>query len=213
MKKITEQQLYLTVLSVVALLVSNIIAAKQFLLPFGVAMTCGVVVFPITYILSDVFSEVYGYRWSRITCYLGFAMNLFMVIVFTITIKLPAPDFYTNQEAYAAILGSTPRTLFASLTAFVFGDLINDKVFEKMRKRDGEKKFGLRAIISSLCGEAVDSAIFFPLAFMGQMPVNALITMAVVQVCLKVAYEIIILPVTTLAVKKVKALELAKTGA
>ncbi len=207
MKKVSEQQLYLTVLSVVALLVSNIIAAKQFKLPFEISMTSSVVIFPITYILSDVFSEVYGYRWSRITCYLGFAMNLFMVIVFMITIALPASSYYENQEAYATILGSTPRILFASLSAFVLGDWMNDKVFESMRKKQGKDGFGVRAIVSSIFGEIIDSAVFFPLAFWGVMPGQSLFIMGVTQVFLKVAYEIVILPITTLVVHKVGAKE------
>ena len=81
LKKVSELQLFLSVLFVTSLLISNVITAKQVLLPFGITMTGAVFIFPITYILSDLFSEVYGYRWSRITCYLAFAMNLLMVLL------------------------------------------------------------------------------------------------------------------------------------
>lgn len=207
-KTISKTQLYLTVLSVTALLVANIISAKQFLLPFGITMTGAVIVFPITYILSDLFSEIYGYKWSRITCYLGFAMNLFMVLVFQAAIATPAPDYWMNQEAFQTVLGSTPRILFASLLAFVVGDFVNDRVFRKMKaKHEGMKGFAGRAILSSFCGEVVDSAIFIPLAFVGQMPLQSLAIMGITQVCLKVGYEIVIVPITTSITRKVASME------
>lgn len=207
-KTISKTQAYLTVLFVTALLVSNIVSAKQFLLPFGITMTGAVIVFPITYILSDLFSEVYGYKWSRITCYLGFAMNVFMVLMFQIAISTPAPDYWTNQEAFATVLGSTPRILIASLTAFVIGDFVNDKVFRRMKGDNNSMKgFAGRAIASSFCGEVVDSVIFIPLAFIGQMPLQSLVIMGITQVCLKVGYEIIIVPLTTFITKKVSKKE------
>ena len=83
-KKISVMQMCLTLLFVVSLVVSNIITSKQVLLPFGITMTGAVFIFPITYVLSDLFSEVYGYKWSRFTCYLGFLANLFAVIAFTL---------------------------------------------------------------------------------------------------------------------------------
>lgn len=210
-KNISNLQLTLTTLFVVSLLISNVITAKQVLLPFGITMTGAVFIFPITYILSDLFSEVYGYKWSRRTCYLAFAMNLFMVLVFTAVIKTPAPDYWQNQEAFATVLGSTPRILFASLLAFLVGDLVNDKVFKRFKDKhpNDHKGFSFRAILSSFCGEVADSMIFLPIAFIGQMPLATLGVMAVTQVSIKIAYEIIILPVTRLIVKKVSAYERA----
>ena len=124
---VSELQLILTLLFVVALVVSNIITSKQVLLPFNITMTGAVFIFPITYILSDLISEVYGYRWSRVTCYLGFAANLFAAIVFSLVIKSPAPSYWENQEAFQIVLGSTPRILVSSLLAFVVGDFVNDR--------------------------------------------------------------------------------------
>lgn len=208
--KITELQTYLTVLFVSALLISNVITAKQVLFPFGITMTGAIFIFPITYILSDVFSEIYGYRWSRITCYLAFAMNLVMVFFFAIAINSPAPSYWGNQEAFQTVLGNSPRILLASLAAFVIGDLINDRVFRRMKQKypDSHKGFGTRAIVSSFCGNIVDSLIFLPIAFLGQMPLQALIIMTITQVFLKTGYELIILPVTKYVVKKVSEREL-----
>ncbi len=197
-RNISFLQLILTLLFVVSLLISNVIASKQVLLPFDIVMTGAVFVFPITYILSDLFSEVYGYRWSRLTCYMGFAANLFMVMVFSLIIITPAPSFWTNQEAFQTVLGNTPRILFASLLAFMIGDLINDRVFKRMKEKHptDHKGFGWRAIISSFVGEVVDSLIFLPIAFLGQMPINNLVVMLIAQVLIKTGYEIVILPIT-----------------
>lgn len=207
--KISKLQLILTVLSTSCLLISNIVTTKQMLLPFNITMTCAVFVFPITYILSDIFSEIYGYKWSRLTCYLGFAMNLLMVAIFELSIITPAPSYWGNQEAFSTVLGSTPRILFASLLAFLIGDLINDKVFRRMKRKysNTHKGFSARAIVSSFCGEMIDSCIFIPIAFLGQMPFKTLIQMLIIQVSLKTAYEIIILPITTVLVKHISKYE------
>ena len=172
-------------------------------------MTGAVFVFPITYILSDLFSEVYGYKWSRFTCYLGFAMNIFMVIVFSLVIISPAPSYWTNQEAFQIVLGSTPRVLGASLLALLVGDYVNDKVFRRMKEKHPEthKGFGWRAILSSICGEFADSAVFLPIAFLGQMPISTLLVMSICQVSIKTLYEIVVLPVTKRLVVKVSELE------
>ena len=209
LKKVSELQLFLSVLFVTSLLISNIITAKQVLLPFGITMTGAVFIFPVTYILSDLFSEVYGYRWSRITCYLAFAMNLLMVLLFSLVIVTPAPDYWTNQEAFQTVLGSTPRVLAASLLAFILGDMVNDKVFRRMKEKHPNelKGFGWRAILSSLAGELVDSLIFLPLAFLGQMPIATLAVMTICQVGIKTEYEVVILPITRLVVKLVSKYE------
>lgn len=198
MKKITFPQLFLTLFFVVSLLVSNVITAKQVLLPFGIVMTGAVFIFPITYVLSDLFSEIYGYRWSRVTSYLAFGANLFMVIVFSLAIASPSPDYFQNQEAFAIVLGNTPRVLLASMLAFLIGDLINDRVFKRLKEKypDSHEGFSLRAILSSFCGELVDSLVFLPIAFLGQMPIQTLFVMLCFQVLIKTGYEIIILPVT-----------------
>jgi queuosine precursor transporter len=195
-------------------LVSNIIAGKQLQLPFGITMTGAVIVFPITYILSDLFSEVYGYRWSRITCYVAFTANVLMVLAFAIVINTPAPSYWTNQEAFATVLGNTPRVLVGSLLAFVAGDFVNDRVFRKMKAKypNSHKGFGVRSILSSVCGAVIDSAIFIPIAFIGTMPGNVLLVMGVTQVCLKLLYEVIVLPVNRLVTIKISAIEQKSAG-
>lgn len=207
-KTLSPLQCWLTVISVSALIISNIITAKQMQLPFGITMTCAIFIFPITYILSDVFSECYGYKWSRVSSYMGFTMNVLMVVFFELAIRTKAPSYWQNQQAFETVLGNTPRVLIASLSAYFFGDFVNDKVFQIMRMRDKDTKhFWKRAIVSSLTGEIIDSTIFIPIAFIGQMPTKSLLIMGVTQVTLKVLYELIVLPVTSVIVRKVKEYE------
>lgn len=207
--KISVLQFLLTLFFVLCLIVSNIISAKQMQLPFDIVLPAAVIIFPITYILSDVFSEVYGYKWSRLTCYLGFAANLFAVTIFSLTIVTPAPDYWTNQSAFEVVLGNTPRMLIASLLGFVVGDFVNDRVFKTFKDKhpNDHKGFSFRAILSSFCGELCDSLIFLPIAFLGQMPIETLATMMVCQVLVKTGYEVLILPVTHLIVKAVSKYE------
>lgn len=208
-KKYSFLQLILTLVFVLALVISNIITTKQVQLPFNIVTTGGFFIFPITYILSDVFSEVYGYKWSRITCYLGFLANLFAVIIFTFVIHTPSPAYFENTGAFAVVLGSTPRVLFASLTAFVLGDFVNDKIFANLKKKhqNNHKGFNFRAILSSLFGEMTDSLIFYPLCFLGALPFKTLLIMMCTEVIIKTSYEVIILPVTNIVMKKVSDYE------
>ncbi len=203
-KSHSSLKLILTVIFIVALLVSNVITWRQIALPFWITMTGAIIIFPITYILSDVFSEVYWYRRSRITCYMWFACNLVMSLLFIAVINMKAPEYFTNAEAYSTVLWNTWRVLCASLLAYVIWDFVNDKLFQKMKSKhpNDNKWFGLRAISSSLAWETVDTWIFIPLAFIGTMPNNTLLIMIITQIILKVAYEIIILPITIFVTKK-----------
>jgi signal peptidase I len=128
---------FLMAISTGTMLISNIIAGKQFQL-FGLALPCAVMIFPITYILSDVFSEVYGFKWSRRSAWLAFGMNLFAVAAFQMTISLPGVPWFTAQAAFETVLGNTPRILAASLTSYMVGDLVF------MTKLSDEDKLALK---------------------------------------------------------------------
>ncbi len=213
-RPISMLQILLTILFVGALLISNIISARLFNF-FGYAMTSAVIVFPITYILSDLFSEVYGYKWSRFTCYLAFGVNLLAVGVFYLVSCLPA-SIPAQAEAFNSLLIGTFSCTMASFIAFVVGDFANDRVFAKMKQKhtglNNQKGFAFRAILSSLVGELTDSCIYLPLAFLVFNPimtVEQVLIMIGLQVSLKIAYEIIILPLTTFLTKKVSRYEYA----
>ena len=208
-KSHSSLKLILTVIFVVALLVSNVITWRQIELPFWIVVTWAILIFPITYILSDVFSEVYWYKWSRITCYLWFACNLFMSLIFMAVINMKAPEYFVNADAYFVVLWNTWRILISSLLAYFLWDFVNDKIFQKMKLKhpNDNKWFGRRAILSSLVWEMVDSWIFIPLAFIWTMPTRTLLIMIVTQVVLKVLYEIIILPLTVFVTRRVQKYE------
>ena len=203
--QVSELFLYLSIVFIVCLLLSNILAAK--LLKIGpYSITSGVIVFPISYIISDIISEVYGFNKSKKIIILGFIMNLFMILVFSLAIILPSPSWFENDKAFNIILGSTPRNSIASLIAYLCGTLVNSKVLVKM-KEIKNNKFGVRAIVSTIFGEFTDSLIFVLIAFTGLIPAFQLLTMIILQVLIKTIYEVICLPITTNVVRKVKSYE------
>lgn len=207
---VTKLYMLLGVLFTTCLLISNIVANRMFQVgPWS--MTAAVVVFPLSYIISDVIAEVYGFKAARRVMWFGFAMNALMVLLFTLVNLLPAPVWFEDAESYKIVLGSAPRMFAASMLAYLFGSWINAMVLSKMKVKAEGKGFGLRAIISTLFGEAVDSLIFIPIGFLGKLPFVDMLQMMILQIAFKTVYEIIILPVTTLVVKKVKAYDQVDT--
>lgn len=221
-KKMSPLFLILCVLSVSALLISNIVASKSIALfgwtvdGFPLSMAASFVVFPFTYIISDVFSEIYGYAWSRKISWISFFANLFMVGILELVIAMPGVD-EAYSEQFSNVLGSSFGVLFASLTAFMVGDLFNDIIFSKMKKADKQGTnffFLLRSILSSLAGEIADSLVFLPLLYLfiggyGSIIQSfaQLMTIIVIQGTLKTCVELILCPLTLRVVKRVKQYE------
>jgi uncharacterized integral membrane protein (TIGR00697 family) len=206
MKKISWVFFVLGVAMVTALNVSNILAVKQ--IEFGLLrITAGQLVFPIVYVVSDIVSEVYGYRASRRLSWMSFAMNVFMAIFFKIAIVCPFPQWWGLQDSFSSVLGNTPRALIASFLAMQVGNWLNDIVFQKMKNHCGDKHFSERAIISSFVGEFFDSAIFFSVALIGNLPLNQLPSFVLGGVGFKIVYELLVLPVTKWIVKKIKKID------
>lgn len=187
-----------------SLIVSNIIASKTFEL-YWVSLPCAVIIFPIIYIVNDVLAECYGYKKARRAIYLGFFMNLVAVICYNITMFLPAPAYFTGNEAFHAVLGSTLRLLIASFAAYLVGSLINAKLMVYLKAKNEDKLF-FRCIASTFAGEGMDAIIFITIGFLGTMPVVALLVMIVAQALFKTAYEIVVYPLTRKVMGDVKAL-------
>lgn len=204
--KVSPLYMLFGVIFTTCLLVSNIIASKQVVF-FNWTLTAAVLCFPISYILSDVVTEVYGFVAARRVIWIAFAMNVFMVIIFQLAMWWQSPAWYTNSTGFAATLGNTPRMLIASLLAYLIGSWVNAVVISRMKVSANGKHFGVRAILSTLFGETVDSLIFIPLAFIGVLPWEQMPMMIALQVLAKTMYEIIMLPITSQLVKKVKAFE------
>ncbi|WP_405305869.1 queuosine precursor transporter [Methanobrevibacter sp.] len=205
-ENLTKTDLYAIISGVftACLIVSNIIAGKTFSF-FSFVLPCGVIIFPVIYIINDLLAEVYGYEKARRVIFLGFFMNLVAVICFTITIWLPAPEFFSDSEAFSVVLGSTWRLLAAGFIAYIVGSLVNAKVMVYLKKVD-EKKLFVRCIVSTFFGEGIDALLYITIAFFATMPVDALIAMIFVQAIVKTVYEIIVYPLTRHVIGYVKGL-------
>jgi uncharacterized integral membrane protein (TIGR00697 family) len=205
-KMISVPFMCLGVLFVVCLIVSNFLETKVIQLG-PLTSTAGLLVFPVSYILNDCISEVWGFRKARLIIWAGFAMNFFAVAMVQLSILLPSAPFWEGGESFNLIFGMTPRIVVASLCAFLTGSFINAYVMSRMKIASKGKHFSLRAVVSTLAGEAADSVIFFPVAFGGLIPDAQLIVMVATQASLKSLYEIIVLPLTVNVVKYVKKID------
>lgn len=186
----------------VCLIASNLFETKLFMAG-PIALTGGVIIFPVSYILNDCIVEVWGYRKARLVIWTGFAMNFFVVLTAQIVRLLPAAPFWDGGPHFDYVFAMAPRVTVASLLAFVSGSTANAYVMSKMKVASGGKRFSLRAIVSSVAGESIDSLIFFPIAFWG-IGLKEMLTLMVTQIVLKTFYEVIILPVTNVVVRTVK---------
>ena len=204
-EKVSTAFLMMTVLFTVCLISSNLFASKVISL-WGINLPGSVIVFPVSYILNDCIAEVWGYRKARLVIWIAFAMNFLVVLLGELVVLLPAASFWDGSAHFDYMFRQAPRVVIASLLAFLAGSTMNAMVLSKMKVADGGKRFGARAILSSLAGEGLDSLIFMPIAFWGT-PARTLLMMMIAQVTFKVCYEIIILPVTARVVRRVKSAE------
>ena len=204
--KVSVLFMLFSVLFCVCLITANVLETKQ--IAFGtISITGGLLVFPVSYIINDCVCEVWGYRKARLLIWLGFLMNFLFVTFGAICDAIPGAPYWHNDEGFHAVFGLAPRIALASFLAFIVGSFINAYVMSKMKLSSGGKRFALRAIMSTVYGEAADSLIFFPLALGGVVPWGEIPTLIISQVILKTVYEIIVLPITIRVVKKTKELE------
>ena len=196
----------LLIINIVVLLSCNIISSKPFSI-WLLTFTSGDFLFPITYILNDVFVEVYGYEKSKFTIKLSFVANILMVLIFYIAIILPYPSYYIDQQSFQKILSFTPRLLLASMAAYYFGNISNSIVMSKMKEKNSKQKLWIRTITSSIIGEVVDTIVFVTISFAGVIKINELIKMIVSVYLLKITIEIVFTPVLLKIINKIKKLE------
>ena len=188
---------------VTILLLSNILGAGKVATitlpgigpwPFG----AGILFFPISYVIGDVLTEVYGYARARRCIWAGFAALIFMAFMAQVVVALPPDPSWTGQAAYEAVFGQVPRIVLASIVAFWAGEFVNSFVLARMKLLTNGRHLWTRTIGSTIAGQAIDSAIFYPLAFWGaagwtdELVLKVLLT----QWALKVAWEVLLTPVT-----------------
>lgn len=194
---------YVLAAFVTILLLSNVIGAGKVaqldlpvigMWPFG----AGVLFFPISYVIGDVLTEVYGYAYARRCIWAGFAALIFMAFMAWVVVALPPAADWGNQKAYEAVFGQVPRIVFASIVAFWAGEFVNSYVLAKMKIWTKGKLLWTRTIGSTVFGQGVDSLLFYPIAFLGvagwtdELVIQVIFT----QWAIKVAWEAALTPVT-----------------
>ena len=190
----------------VCLIAANLLETKVIQLG-SLTVTAGLLVFPISYIINDCIAEVWGFRKARLIIWSGFVMNFFVVTLGLIAVSLPAAQFWEGEEHLNFVYGMAPRIVAASLMAFLVGSFLNAYVMSRMKIASRGRNFSARAIWSTVVGETADSLIFFPVAFGGVIAWRELAVMMGLQILLKSAYEVVILPVTIRVVKAVKRID------
>jgi queuosine precursor transporter len=199
---------------VVILVLSNVIGAGKRAIvdlpgigpwPFG----AGILFFPLSYVLGDVLTEVYGYERARRCIWAGFAALIFMAVMSFIVVALPPAPGWTGQAAYESVFGQVPRIVIASMLAFWAGEFANSYVLARMKVWTRGKHLWTRTIGSTLVGQGIDSLIFYPLAFYGapDWPVEAMLQVMLSQFVLKVSWEALLTPFTYLIVGWLKRRE------
>ena len=194
---------FVMVAFVVVLLLSNVVGAEKRSFinlpgigpwPFG----AGILFFPISYVIDDVLTEVYGFARARRAIWAGFAALLFMAVMEWTVVHLPVAQGWTGQGAYERVFGSGWRIILASMAAFFVGDFLNSVVLAKMKIWTRGRHLWTRTIGSTVVGEGADSLIFYPLAFYGlaDWPVEILGAVMLSQFVLKVGWEALLTPVT-----------------
>ncbi len=194
---------------VTVLLCANLIGAAKRTQVLGLTFTSGVLFFPISYIFGDILTEVYGYARARKVVWAGFgALGFASFMSFTILAFPPAPG-WPHQPAYETVFGGTPRIVFASLIAYFAGEFCNSFVLAKMKVATAGRMLWTRTIGSTIVGEAVDSAIFYPLAFLGAAgwAPGDVVTVMFGNYMLKVAWEVVMTPFTYRIVNFLKRAE------
>ncbi len=192
---------------VTVLLCSNLIGVTKLTPVFGMTCTTGIFFFPLSYIFGDILTEVYGYAYSRKVVWAGFAAMAFASLMSYVVVILPPAPGWGGQAAVETIFGSTWRVFVGSLIAFFLGELTNSFVLAKMKIWSQGKHLWMRTIGSTIVGEIVDSAIFYPIAFLGVWPVEVVLKVMLSNYVIKVMVEVVMTPITYKVVSFLKKSE------
>nr|WP_320038162.1 queuosine precursor transporter [uncultured Bacteroides sp.] len=204
--KVTVSFMLMGILFSMCLVLSNILAVKQFQI-FGFPSTAGLIIFPISYVINDCITEVWGFRKARLIIWIAFAVNFLAILLFQASVALTPAPHWTMQNSYASVLAQTPRIALASLLAFLVGSFLNSYVMSKMKILHKGKKFGQRAVASTLVGELADTLVFTTIGFLFVIPTSVVFQIIVVETIAKTLFEIMVLPITRRVVNYVKLTE------
>ena len=202
--------LVLVVLYITLMLISNILANRLIMI-FNISLTGAVILFPFTYILGDIFTEVYGFKQNKAVIWMSFICNLIMVISFLVVINMPYPENFTNSEAFNIVLGTTPRVLFGSLIGFLLGGFLNSIILSKLKVFTKGKYLAFRTIMSTIVGETADTLIFIIVVFTGNLASEIIVNMIFWQSTIKILIEILFTPITYKVIENIKNIEKTDT--
>jgi uncharacterized integral membrane protein (TIGR00697 family) len=191
---------------VAILLISNVVGGKLVLV-WGFKLGGANLLFPITYIFGDVFTEVYGYAASRRAIWLGFICSGLLSAMGMIMVALPPHPEWHNQEAFATVFGFVPKMVIASLIAYWCGEFSNSFTMAKLKVITRGKHLWVRTISSTVIGQLVDTTVFLSLAFGGALSFGSLIELIVTSYSFKVIYEVLATPLTYWVVNRLKKAE------
>ncbi|MFN4896928.1 MAG: queuosine precursor transporter [Pseudomonadota bacterium] len=192
---------------VTVLLCSNVIGATKVTEAFGYPFSAGNLFFPISYIFGDILTEVYGYARARKVVWAGFAALGFASFMAWLIVTIPPATGFANQAAVETIFGATPRIALASLVGFFCGEFCNSITLAKMKVWTAGKHLWSRTIGSTIVGEAADTLVFYPLAFVGIWSTELLIEVMIANYLLKVGWEVVNTPITYKVVHALKRAE------
>jgi uncharacterized integral membrane protein (TIGR00697 family) len=198
---------YVMAAFVAILLLSNLIGASKLASVHGVTFGAGILFFPVSYVIGDVLTEVYGYANARRCVWAGFFALVFMAFMSFVVVAMPPAPGWDGQAAYEAVFGSTWRIVLASVVAFWAGEFVNSFVMAKMKLLTRGRHLWTRTVGSTVFGQAVDSALFYPIAFLGTWTHAQVLTVMVTNWGMKVLWEAVLTPVTYAVVAWLKRRE------
>ncbi len=206
--KMSKLLFFIVTVYITTLIVSNTIGSK-IISVFSLDLAASVIVFPIIYVIADLLTEVYGFKFARFVIWVGFAINLYVVIIYMIVANIPFSSVMnpTDGAAYATVFGSTFRILFASFVSYLAGSYANAKSMSVLKVKLNGEKLWVRTIGSTIIGEAIDTFLFITIAFTGIVGFWALMGLVITQYIIKVIYEICCTPIIYWATERVKESE------
>ncbi len=202
--RVSHRFVIVTAIFITCLIIANIIVVKP--TRFG-GIPAAIIIFPLSYIVGDILTEVYGYRLARRVIWLGFLCNLIAVIAIWLGQLLPPASVWEGQEAYESTLGYMPQALFASFLAYLVGEFSNSFILAKMKIKTKGRWLWTRTIGSTIVAQALDTAIFIPIVYIGRFDLSFIAVASLTHWLAKVGYEVMATPLTYAVVNYLKKKE------
>jgi uncharacterized integral membrane protein (TIGR00697 family) len=204
--KITKNYLMLAIIFTSILIVSNITGMK--ISQFGdVHLSAAVLLFPITYVISDILTEVYGFAASRTVIWLAIFANMIVVLAAYGLCFVPASEQWSHEDAFNTIFKFSPIIFIASIVSYLLGEFINAIILAKLKILTHGRYFFIRAILSTIFSAFIDTAIFNTIAFLHMLPIAVLLNIMITEFCLKILVEVLIFPLTKAATNYLKRVD------